>query len=295
MRHPYKLSLAVVLGLLALIVMSAPAGAVDVTDCGDFASSNPSDSRFDLRNSIATTGTGTCLTFPSNATVFMNGFAVVGPGLDSGAVGIAIGDNNFLWGPGLIRGFTVCASTGNHSAVERILFNQCAAGIVAGNQYKIKEVRVHDCTPSSFTGVGIALGRGGFVESSIVRACDFGVVTGQNNKIWDLVVTRSLFTGLQVDGGNAVSRTVISHPRSVATIGLDYTRCGPAGSTAAVVVGCQDGSNSVSGHSPADNIVLGAAAVVTQSSDLPNNTATNCNGNSLNLRDPITGLFLTGC
>ena len=106
------------------------------------------------------------------------------------------------------------------------------------------------------------------------------------------MVTRALLTGLIVQGGNAVSRTVISHPRSTSTIGLDYTGCGAASPGG---VGCQDGSNSVSGHTAGLNVVLGAAAVVTQSTDVATNTATNCNGTSVNLRTPGTGLFVTGC
>src|SRR5262249_62387503 len=92
-----------------------------------------------------------------------------------------------------------------------------------------KEVRVHDCLPSSLNGIGILLsrgaevtGQGGFIESSIVRNCDNGVLAGQNNKIWNLVVTNHEFTGLQVATGSAVSRTVISHPRSTGTLGLQY-------------------------------------------------------------------------
>src|SRR5262249_49246510 len=141
---------------------------------------------------------------------------------------------------GIVRGFGTCVDAGDHVAIEGILTNWCSTGISAGDSYKIKEVRVHDCLPSNGPGDGIVLRQGGFIESSIVRNCDNGVITGENNKIWNLVVTNHEFTGLEVATGNAVSRTVISHPRSSGTIGLDYRDCGPGG--------CQDGSNSVDGH-----------------------------------------------
>ena len=286
MRHPYTWCLAVVLGLAAVILMSAPAGAVAVSACGDFASSNPTDTRFDLTQSITFAGPGTCLNLPGNAVLYLNGFVIVGPGLDSGTAGIVIGDNSFVVGPGIVRGFTTCLFGGDDVAVETVLFNQCASGIHLGEGYKVKEVRIHDCTPSSLAGIGMLLNRGGggFIESSIVRACDFGVLMRQNNKIWNLVVTRHTFTGLTVPGGNAVSRTVISHPRSTSTIGLQYFCDG----------GCQDGSNSVSGHLAGNNIQL-FGNVVTQSSDVGSNSATNCNGTGIGKRHPATGLFLVGC
>src|SRR5262249_38351398 len=147
--------------------------------------------------------------------------------------------------------------------IEGILTNWCALGILAGDSYKIKEVRVHDCVPSSGPGLGILLQQGGIIESSIVRNCDTGVITYQNNKIWNLVVTGHEFFGLSVRApvcvpcppgggsltpgtGSAVSRTVISHPRSTATEGLVYD---------CLDGGCQDGSNSVDGHQAGFNIV----------------------------------------
>ena len=92
----YRWCLAVMLGLVAVIAVSAPAGAVDVTDCGNFTTSNPDGGRFDLKNSIVATAAGTCLIFPQNSVVFMNGFLLVGPGLDSGATGISLRSNSFI-------------------------------------------------------------------------------------------------------------------------------------------------------------------------------------------------------
>ena len=299
MRDPYKWCLTVVLGLAAVMLMSAPAGAVAVSACGDFASSNPNDTRFDLTQSITYTGSGTCLNLPENAVLYLNGFVLVGPGLDSETTGIVIGNNSFVLGPGVVRGFSTCLFGGNDVAVETVLFNQCGFGIFLGESYKVKEVRIHDCTPSSLFGIGMLLGQGGFMESSIVRACDYGVITGANNKIWNLVVTRHTFRGLWLlAAGNAVSRTVISHPRSTSTIGLDYTNCGTNTGTTANNTGCQDGSNSVSGHVAGNNVILPGgtttSAVVTQSSDLTSNSATNCNGSGVGRRDGPTGHFVQG-
>jgi len=62
----------------------------------------------------------------------------------------------------------------------------------------------------------------------MVRNCDIGVSTGENNKIWNLVVTNHELVGLEVGTGSAVSRTVISHPHSIGTRGVVYL-CGAGG------------------------------------------------------------------
>src|SRR5262245_25190398 len=291
MCHQYHVGWAVVLGSLLvlglLVGVSTPAWAVDVSvsACGDFSVSNPTDTGVTLVNNITTSAsTGTCLTFPPNAVVSMSGFAVIGLSIDADTSGILLGPNSFLWGPGIIRGFGACVTAGDHVAIEGILTNWCATGIIAGDSYKIKEVRVHDCVPSSLGGVGIFLRQGGFIESSIVRNCDNGVITGENNKIWKLVGTNHEFSGLQVLSGNAVSRTVISHPRSSGTIGLQYF-CNPT-------AGCQDGSNSVDGHAPGNNIQVGI--VVTQPQENPAFGATNCSGLPV-LRTPVTGIINASC
>src|SRR5262245_25278539 len=191
-----------VLGLL--VGVSAPAGAVDVSvsACGDFNASNPNDSHFTLTNNITTTAsTGACLTFPPNAVVNLSGFAVIGLSIDADTKGIELADNSFLWGPGIIRGFGVCVDTGLHVAVEGIVTNWCALGILTRASAKIKEVRVHDCIPSNLNGIGIILGQGGFMESSLVRNCDAGVLTAENTKIWNLVVTNHEIVGLNVLSG----------------------------------------------------------------------------------------------
>jgi hypothetical protein len=287
-RGGWVVVLGSLLGLLAVIGVSAPAAAGNVTACGDFSTST--DTRFDLKNNITFAGGGTCLTFPAKSVVYLNGFLVSGPGYDfvPEATGIELGDNSFLWGPGIVKQFATCVVGGNDVAVETVLLNQCGFGLFLGESYKVKEVRIHDCTPSSFFGFAMILIQGGFIESSIVRACDFGVFTGENNKIWNLVITRHSFTGLIVNGGNAVSRTVISHPRSSATVGLDYRGCGFAGG------GCQDGSNSVSGHGAGANILVSNPSfVVTQPTETVGLGATNCGGSPI--PRTATGLIAGNC
>jgi hypothetical protein len=65
--------------------------------------------------------------------------------------------------------------------------------------------------------------------------------------------------GLEVGGGTAVSRSVISTPRSTSTIGLDYGECCQFARFEGAHEGCQDGSNSVQDHvsDPALNILVG--------------------------------------
>ncbi len=96
------------LGLLAVIGVSAPAAAGDVTACGNFLTAT--DTRFDLKDNITFAGGGICLQFPANAIVYLNGFIVGGPGYDASpeAIGITLGNNSFLWGPGIVKQFTNC-------------------------------------------------------------------------------------------------------------------------------------------------------------------------------------------
>src|SRR5262245_31216588 len=133
MRNPYHAGRAVVLRslvVLGLVVgVSAPAWAADVsvTTCGDFSVSNPNDSRFTLVNNFTTTAsTCACLTFPPNAVVYMNGFAVIGLNIDNDTAGIILGNNRFLWGPEIVRGFGACVAADDHVAIEGIVTNWCA-------------------------------------------------------------------------------------------------------------------------------------------------------------------------
>jgi hypothetical protein len=261
---------------LVLLALAAPAAALNVSACGTYT-----DINLIVTTNIAASAAGaTCLTIPRNAVLNLNGHLISGFGQDdAGSIGIkAIAGDAFILGPGIVKGFETCIHAGDHVAVEDLITNQCATGIKAGRSYKIKEVRVHDCTSSVGPNIGIDLSTdsdnvdfddeccaGGFIESSIVRACDFGVITGKNNKIWNLVVSFHNDVGLEVGGGTAVSRTVISTPASTSTIGLDYSDCcqlvagtlEPNGSPASThQEGCQDGSNSVQDHLPGLNIIV---------------------------------------
>jgi hypothetical protein len=261
---------------LVLLALAAPAAALNVSACGTYTDIN----LIVTTNIAAPAAGGTCLTIPRNAVLNLNGHLISGFGQDdAGSIGIkAIAGDAFILGPGIVKGFETCIHAGDHVAVEDLITNQCATGIKAGRSYKIKEVRVHDCTSSVGPNIGIDLGgvdsgdfdddccAGGFIESSIVRACDFGVITGKNNKIWNLVVSFHNDVGLEVGGGTAVSRTVISTPASTSTIGLDYSDCcqSPVGSLnpngtpveGNLQEGCQDGSNSVQDHLPGLNIIV---------------------------------------
>ena len=300
MRGVYRkgaLALAGLIGVAALAGWSAPASAVDVSDCHDYSSSTAS--RFDITGNIVNITSGvTCLTFPRDAIVYMNGWTVTGPGVSNDtSTGLAFRGDGFVWGPGILKSFGTCVGgvkdlsappqmiPPDEIAVENVIFNQCGRGIRLGRGYKVREVRIHDCHPSNKPGYGMILGQGGFVESSIIHTCEVGVLTLQNNKIWELVVTGHSFIGLSVGthsvktpqfvnlvgDGTAVSRSVISHPSSSGTIGI-YYNC-------AAGIGCQDGSNSVDGHVFPNNIkVLTATSVITQGTDSPIHSATQCGG-----------------
>lgn len=280
------------LGLLALVSFSAPAMAGNVTACGDF--SGVADTRFDIVNNIPVpagfTSSDTCLIFHERSVIFLNGHTITGLSKEyPNTIGIHIANksgttyttagNAFIWGPGTIRHFGQAIVAGDDVAVENVLVQHTHVGINLGDSYKVKEVRVRNCTTSQPDDTGITLGKGGFIESSMVRDCEWGVKTGQNNKIWNLVVSKHLYGGLVVGAGNAVSRTVISSPRSNSTYGIDYRLCTNNG-------GCQDGSNSVQDHCVAAlggscganplNILVTLNASST--SDVITDGATNCGG-----------------
>jgi hypothetical protein len=278
------------LGLVLALALATGAGAVctpcpgtgatcTVTDCGDYsnfaaagcnpASPTPSNS-FIQGNDIASTSvSGTCIILPKNATYNGQGHKVSSnQGPDAPTTGISCPSGDcFIWKV-LVKGFGTCIAGDDDVAVEEVITNQCAVGIRLAHRYKVKEVRLHDCRSSDGLDTGMILGQGGFIESSIVRSCDFGVFTGENNKIWNLVVTRHTRHALEVAGGNAVSRTVISTPRSINTEGLIY-RCSGSG--------CADDSNSVQDHLPGLNIIVSGVVITTGGSN-PNTSRTNCGG-----------------
>src|SRR6516165_10618580 len=101
MCNLYNVGRVVVLGSLLVLGLavgvSAPAWAVDVSGCKDFSTSNPNDTRFDLvqniTSTVATETSNTCLIFPPNAIVYMNGFLIVGRCINTGTTGIVLGDD----------------------------------------------------------------------------------------------------------------------------------------------------------------------------------------------------------
>jgi hypothetical protein len=304
MRHAFSSGKAAVvgglLGLLLVIGWAGPAAAVNVATCADFSLSGAT--RFDITQNIVFGGLiGTCLQFPSNSTVYLNGHVITGVGLEHPTTGIFHPGNGFILGPGIVKAFGTCIDAGAHMAIEDLLTNQCSTGIRAGDSYKIKEVRVHDCVSSFGPDIGIDLfdSAGGFLVSSIVRACNHGVITGKNNKIWNLVVSRHNDVGLEVGGGTAVSRSVISSPRSESTIGLDYTGCCQDGA-AGRDEGCQDGSNSVQDHFPGSdsqrplNILVELPPPSSELCKIVTDTRTNCGGDRVPF-DSTTGLITDDC
>jgi hypothetical protein len=281
------------LGLLLVIGWAGPAAAVDVSTCADFGAST--ESQFNIVNNITfASAFGTCLEFPRNATVRLNGHVITGQGAERlNSTGIFHPGDGFILGPGIVKAFGTCIDARDHMAIEDLLTNQCSTGIRAGDSYKIKEVRVHDCRSSTGPDIGIDLefSAGGFLVSSIVRACDFGVITGKNNKLWNLVISLHNDWGLIVGGGTAVSRSVISSPRSTSTIGLDYGECCqfPSARLDNVREGCQDGSNSVQDHvgEPALNIIVDTCIDDPENGDtspVVTDGWTNCGGD----RVPVT-------
>jgi hypothetical protein len=273
---------------------SSPAAAGDVAACGNFSSST--DTRFDITGNILTSITsGSCLTFPSNSVVYLNGHTVGGFKQEDPTIGITIGHSSFVWGPGNIRRFGIGIRADHDVAIEHLLVGPVGIGILMGDSYKVREVRIRNCVTSAGQDIGMLLGQGGFIESSIVRDCRFGVVTGSNNKIWNLVISKHLLVGLIVGAGNAVSRTVISSPESWTTIGLDYRGCGTANA------GCQDGSNSVQDHCDATvnpGVCGGTAAanlnILSTASSVVTDGATNCGGQVIPFNS-VTDLVTANC
>src|SRR5262249_28809124 len=176
-------------------------------------------------------------------------------------------------GPGIIHDFDQCLSLatvaaggstttppsgGDFALVEDVLVYGCWSGIAIalGNASKCVECRVHDArtggliavVPTSpplgppalpFTfvgGIGIIMGSGCLLESSIVEASDNGATVGQDCKVWDLVVDGINHIGLRVGAGTTVARSVISHYHDGP--GIDYRPC-------SIGLGCHDSSNSV--------------------------------------------------
>ncbi len=239
----------VALLLLGVVVGPASAQPIPVSACGTLAGGNSYILTADLHT------TGTCLAVTANgATIDLNGHSISGVPSDSGInfagiIAISPGNNMTIKGPGIIHDFGLCVILGNYALVQDVLVYNCTiVGIVLDNFSKCVECRVHDVRGAEVDGIGILLGLGCLLESSIVERSDIGAIVGSDCKVWDLVVDTVLKTGLTVSAGTSVARTVISHFHDGP--GLVYN-CSNIG----LASGCQDSSNSVA-------IATGGAAVV---------------------------------
>jgi hypothetical protein len=238
-----------------------------VAACGPLAAQDS----YILTKDLVSPG-GSCLTIAGNgATLDLNGHSIRGvPG--TSATGIVSGNNVTIKGPGIVHDFDFCIVLGTYGLVEDVLTYNCAAGITMSHASKCVQCRVHDARSSTSLvtgivgGIGIILGNGCLLESSIVENSDNGALVGQDCKVWDLVVDSFIRIGLKVGAGTSVARSVISHFHDGP--GLDYTTC-PG--TLGVAVGCQDSSNSVWPGSAALVPTIIGAPVITD-------CATNNNG-----------------
>jgi hypothetical protein len=249
-------------GLLLLGALAAPAWAapIAVAACGTLGGTNSYRLTADL-----VSASGPCLTISGNgATIDLNGHSIRGAP-DTGSTGIRgiPGNNVTIKGPGIVHDFDACITLGAYALVEDVLVYNCVGnGIFLGDASKCVQCRVHDVRVAG-GAIGISMGNGCLLESSIVEQSDHGAVVGQDCKVWDLVVDTIVQTGLKVGAGTSVARSVISHFHNGP--GLDYTAC-----TAAL--GCQDSSNSVWPNSAATAILdTPAGRVITD-------CATNNNG-----------------
>jgi hypothetical protein len=236
--------------LLLLGVAAGPVSAqTPVTACGELLGQTSYRLEADLFAAA-----GTCLTINGNGTtLFLNGHSI--GGFTGAAAGIvSTGNNHSIVGPGVVHDFGVCIDLpGRHNFVESVLAYNCQGfGINLGDFAKCVQCRVHDVRQSEPpNGIGIALGDGCILESSISATSDEGAQVGEDCKVWDLVVDTVGGTGLRVGVGTTVARTVISHYHNGP--GLDYSACTDGG--ALTGRGCQDSSNSVT-LSTADGISI---------------------------------------
>src|SRR5262245_18534688 len=267
--------LLAVVGLLLLGTLAAPAwGApTPVTACSVLGGPGSYILTADI---AGTPGAVCLRINGNGATIDLNGHSIRGDvsgavGTGSTGIGGSPANNVTIKGPGIIHDFDACISLatvpnstttpstgGAFALVEDVLVYGCwsGIGIALGDGSKCVECRVHDArtgasiavVPTSpplgppalpFTfvgGIGIIMGSGCLLESSIVEASDNGVTVGQDCKVWDLVIDGINHTGLRVGAGTTVARSVISHYHDGP--GIDYRPC-------VIGLGCQDSSNSV--------------------------------------------------
>jgi len=213
-----------------------------------------------------------CLVVTANgASINLNGHSIAGfPGAVGGIVAVTPGNNMTITGPGIVHDFLTCIDLGNYALVQDVLAYNCEFfGIRTGNFSKCVECRVHDVRSSEVDGIGIQLGLGCLLESSIVERSDIGAQVGSDCKVWDLVVDTVLKHGLLALSGTSVARTVISHYHDGP--GLIYS-CANIG----LASGCQDSSNSVTLNTGA-----GAVGIATVG-----NVITDCATNVYGVRWP---------
>jgi hypothetical protein len=208
----------------------------EVSTCGTLVGQNSYILTADLKT------TGTCLTIAGNgASLDLNGHSISGvPGAGAGIVAVSPGNNMTIKGPGIIHDFGFCVVLGNYALVQDVLVYNCNnVGIGIANFSKCVGCRVHDVRGGEVNGIGIQMGLGCLLESSIVERSDCGAVVGSDCSVWDLVVDTVAQAGLTVSAGTSVARTVISHFHDGP--GLVYNCAQVPGAS-----GCQDSSNSVS-------------------------------------------------
>jgi hypothetical protein len=233
-------------GLLLLGALVTPAAAqTPVATCGALVADTNS---YILTADLTQIGAADCLTLTRNGvTIFLDGHSISGQGADStDGAGItfsgSLGKNATIRGPGVIHDWNTCIDLSDYALVQDVLAYNCQVGIRLGNFSKCVQCRVHNAVGFEDSGIGITMGEGCLLESSIVETSDRGAEVGHDCKVWDLVLEDINETGLKVGYGSIVARTVISGGHNGP--GIDYCDCddGPRQSA------CVDSSNSVSNN-----------------------------------------------
>ena len=114
-----------------------------------------------------------------NVTIDLNGFAIIGPGYDSGGAGLAIsaGPNNISVRNGAVHGF------GN-------------IGVSLHGQYNN---RAENLRVSSVRSCGIFVGRGGLIADCQIRGCGEGINVDDGSMIINNVLLENI-TGILMSG-----------------------------------------------------------------------------------------------
>lgn len=286
-------------GLLLLGALVTPAAAqTPVATCGALVADTNS---YILTADLTQIGAADCLTLTRNGvTIFLNGHSISGLDADStDAKGItfsgSLGKNATIRGPGVVHDWNTCVDLGDYALVQDVLAYNCQVGIRLGNFSKCVQCRVHNAVGFEDSGIGITMGEGCLLESSIVETSDKGAFVGHDCKVWDLVLEDINLTGLEVGYGSIVARTVISGGHNGP--GIDYCNCnnGPRRPDSA----CVDSSNSVSNNGV--QVVCNIADGSGDFCESPNldcngsNVITDCATNVDGTRYPGTPTFVSNC